>query len=135
MIRVGVCALIFALAWGVYAWVPQYVSGYDSMAEISVLEMAILIPIIMAIGAAAAALALELEVSQGIMLYMLYFALTFGLAWLAGSPLGSALPGNAKVNPPARVAPSGTDPAATPATVAPAKPPAEPEKKIPNLLQ
>lgn len=132
LLRCALAALIFAVTWALYAFLPMYISGYESMAEISGLEMAIFIALMIAVGTAASVLIFELEVTQGILHYMLYFAVTFALAWLAGTPLSAPLTGGAAGTPAPTVTepgPAGQDKPSAPV------PPATPEQKIPNLLQ
>ncbi len=128
--RSTICATAFALSWGLYAFIPAYVSSHTSMSEISGLEMAIFIPLMLVIGTFISVAAMELETLQGLMHYMLYFAITFALAWLSGTQLSAPLSRSA---PPASVAPAVPGKPPTPAV--PAEQPAEPAKKIPNLLQ
>jgi hypothetical protein len=88
-----------------------------------------LIPVMIAIGTAASVLTFELEVIQGALHYALYLGITFILAWLAGAPLTG--PSDKAVAPGGGAPPSISQPA--PST--PTSPAAEPEKKIPSLLQ
>lgn len=127
-LRSGVCAAVFALLWAAYAFVPRYVSGYSSMAEISGMEMAIFLPLMIAAGTFVSVAALELEIVQGLMHYMLYLGVTFILAWLAGTHLAEPLSGQSR--------PVQTPPAVTsPNQPAPVVPASEPEKAVPKLLQ
>ncbi len=127
LVRCGVCALIFAAAWAVYVFVPSYLNDGD---PINGLQVVMLIPIMIAIGTAASVLTLELEVLQGVLHYAFYLGITFLLAWLAGAPLmGPAeSSGPSRVSPPAVTQPGQTTPT-------PTAPQAEPEKKIPSVLQ
>ncbi|MEZ6137896.1 MAG: hypothetical protein R3C53_23660 [Pirellulaceae bacterium] len=131
LVRAGICALGFAASWGVYAFVPAYIKGYDSMAEISGVEMAMFVAIMIAMGTIVSVLSMELEVLQGLMHYMLYFSLTFTLTWLAGTQLADPLsrPSDVGSTPRPAVAP---DQSGTPAPILP--PNTAPPKK-PNLLQ
>ena len=125
--RVGICSLVFAITWALYAFIPAYVFGYDSLVEMGGIQMGIGLLFMVAIGTTAAIMIFELEVAQGLMHYVLYFVLTFFLAWLAGSPLSAALPGNAAPSP------SVTQPTAPQPPNSNA--PSPPEKDLPNLLQ
>ncbi len=125
--RCGVCALIFAAGWAVYAFVPRYLNDGD---PISNLQIVMLIPIMIAIGTAASVLTLELEILQGVLHYAFYLGITFLLAWLAGAPLT----GSNESSAPSRDAPPAvTQPG--PTTPTPTAPQEEPEKKIPSVLQ
>jgi hypothetical protein len=134
LIRCSLAALAFAATWGIYWLVPTYLFDHASTAEISALEMAIFILVMIGLGTATAILIFELEFLQGLLQYMLYFVLTFILAWLAGVPLGEPLSGTS--SPRAR-----TLPATSPRVIPPsdsAAPPAEKQEekgRIPNLLQ
>ncbi len=137
-IRGAVCALGFAATWGLYAFVPWYLSG-SPMAEISAGEMALFVAIMIAMGTAVSVLALELEIVQGLLHYMLYFAISFVLAWLAGTQLAAPLSRQAVAIPTAPSLPpsppgSGAQTQTTPAQ--PAQPRDVPGTgKKPNLLQ
>ncbi|RMF39509.1 MAG: hypothetical protein D6753_13645 [Planctomycetota bacterium] len=124
LVRTSLCSAIFAGLWGLYAYLPRYLTERASMAEISGIELAVYVPIMIAIGAAIAVLTLELEVMQGVALYIFYFAITFLLAWIAGVPL-------------ARPFASGDQQADSPPGVtAPADPgPESTEQRRPKLLQ
>jgi hypothetical protein len=126
LVRCGICGLLFAAAWAIYVYIPNYLNDGDAITGI---QIAMLIPIMIAIGTAASVLTLELEIVQGGLHYALYLGITFILAWLAGAPLTG--PGDNSLVP-AR----GTPPAISqPAPSTPASPAAEPEKKIPSVLQ
>ncbi len=129
LIRCGICALVFAAIWAIYAYVPSYLND-DT--EISGLQILMLIPIMLAIGTVASVLTLELEVIQGILHYALYLGITFILAWLAGAPLTGTRPADEPVNitPPAVKQPQQAAP-----KLPPSPPSDDAEKKIPNLLQ
>lgn len=123
--RCGICAVAFAAAWAVYAYVPAYLNDGDPITGI---QIALLIPVMIAIGAAASVLTLELEVTQGVLHYAFYLGITFVLAWLAGAPLtGSGNSTGPSASPASVVAP------AEPAS--PAAPAAESPRAIPNVLQ
>jgi hypothetical protein len=122
-IRSAICALVFAIGWGLYYVIPGFVSDHKSVAETSVIEMGLMTVLMIGLGTAAAVLALELEIGQGLMLYMLYFVVTFVLAWISGAPLGELLPGNASKPKPGIEAP------ANPAI------PADTMKAPPKILQ
>lgn len=132
--RCGIVSVVFAALWAVYAFVPAYVLGHESMADYGGLEMVIIIPIMIALGTLASVLALELEVTQGVLHYMLYLAVTFLLAWLAGTHLASPLGGSEGSNsPPPATAPS--TPGGTDTQTPDEQPPENKKPQVPNLLQ
>jgi hypothetical protein len=135
-VRIGTGSLVFAATWAIYALVPLYLFEHQSMAEITGLQMAMFIAIMIGLGTVASVLIFELEVVQGMLHYMFYFVITFLLAWLAGTPLAEPLGNGAGSagRPPAIRAPA-TDSAA-PAVPTPKAPVSdEAERKIPKLLQ
>lgn len=128
--RLAICATLFAATWAIYAWVPTYVLGYSSMADIDAVALAVMVPILLVIGTVASVAVFELEIATGFMHYGLYFIVTFILAWMAGTHLAVPLTGSSA---------EGKDPiqqVAPEAGLAPAKPvPDSDATKIPNLLQ
>ncbi len=155
--RCAIVSLLFAVTWAAYAYLPMYLSGYKSMAEIEVMYLLVMLPVMIGIGTAASILGFELEAGQGFMHYMLYFGITLVLALIMGAQIAepfarnpspaSNLPGSAPASP-STTPPANTQPAAkTPVTpTAPpasdkasanpnTKPPATEEKKTPRLLQ
>lgn len=108
LIRCGVCALVFAATWGLYAFIPTYVKGYDSIAEIGGLDLVWVIPIMVAVGMFASVIALELEVYQGALHYLLYVAITLALALIMGTKLASPFAGEVSAK---RAPPSANQPA------------------------
>ncbi|MCA9128931.1 MAG: sulfite exporter TauE/SafE family protein [Planctomycetales bacterium] len=134
-VRCIVCAIAFSITWGVYSIVPAYVSGYSSMQEFSGLDMAIFIPVMILIGSLASLAALELEYMTALLHYVLYFSVTFFLAWLSGAQLSEPL-SNGKQPPTPEPSTVQTAPANPQPNQQPTTPAAEPpEKQIPNLLQ
>lgn len=132
LVRCGVCSIVFASLWGLYAYLPSYLTGD---AEIDGLQVAMLLPIMLALGTIASVLVFELEVLQGLLLYAFYLAITFLLAWLAGAPLMS--PREVKSTVPAP--PAVSQPASKPKAATPVKPPSplppEGTPAVPKLLQ
>jgi hypothetical protein len=136
MIRCGICSILFAAIWGIYVFVPKYVSGYESTAEITGLEMVIFVPIMIAAGTAASVAALELEVIQGALHYGFYLGITFILAWLSGAPLARPLVGENTTTRPAGTTvdrPGSTSPSPLPSPQNPQS--TEPPANVPKLLQ
>ncbi len=90
--RCGICSLIFAAAWLLYTLIPMYlIDGYRSLADISVGYMIVLIPLMIVLGTIASVLIFELEIMQGMLHYMLYFALTLILAIVCGTRIGQPM--------------------------------------------
>lgn len=136
MIRCCIGALAFAATWAIYAFIPAYLFEYTSTAQIGGFEMVLFVAVMIGLGTVAAVLIFELELLQGMLHYMFYFAITFVLAWLAGTPLAEPLSGDEDARPVAPSISAPTTEPASPAAPAPASPPAdEPPRKIPNLLQ
>ena len=134
-IRSGIVAVAFAALWALYAYLPRYVSGYASMSEFTGMDMFIAITVMLIAGTLVAIAALELEATQGVMLYMLYFSITFILAWLAGTRLGAPLSPDGDLGssiPPPATAPAEPGPPAQPDQNTQQL---EPGKEIPKLLQ
>ncbi len=111
VVRGGITSLVFALTWGLYAFVPVYIHGYDSIAEIGAIDLAIMVPIMVAIGMFAAVAALELEFFQGALLYVLYIIVTFVLALVIGTKLAAPFAGGSatKSAPAQQAAPTKTN--------------------------
>ncbi len=124
LVRSAICTVLFAGLWGMYAYLPRYLNERASMAEISGIELAVYVPLMAAIGAAVAVLVMELEVMQGVALYLFYFSITFLLAWVSGVPLARPLAG------------TGSGAIVPPGNAAPVDPRTEPaEQTLPKLLQ
>ncbi len=132
LIRCGVCSLVFASLWGLYAYLPGYLTGE---AEIDGMQVAMLLPIMLAFGTIASVLVFELEVLQGLLLYTFYLVITFVLAWLSGASL-MRLPEADRAAPSAPVV---SQPAGKPKAAVPGKPPtptpSEATPDVPKLLQ
>ena len=144
LVRCGICAAVFAIGWALYRFIPAYVSGHSSVAETRAIEMVLMFAVMIGIGTAAAVLALELEIAQGLLLYMLYFLITFVLVWVSGAPLGEFLPrknSSAAVptmsSPPSSSEVPGRESTANQATPSSANetPGGPPPRDIPKLLQ
>ncbi|MEO8269087.1 MAG: hypothetical protein ABI557_05170 [Aureliella sp.] len=138
LIRCGVCAIVFASTWGLYAYLPSYLTGE---VETDGMQIAMLLPVMIALGTIAAVLAFELEILQGLLLYAFYLVTTFTLAWLAGAPLmhpreaKSTAPAPPAISQPAnKPSNSGKPGPATPTKPAAPTPP-ESTPAVPKLLQ
>lgn len=141
IIRCAIVAVVFMITWGIYASVPMYLSEYKSLAEIELIYLFILVPLMILIGAAASVLALELEVVQGTLHYLLYFALTVILALIMGTQIARPFAkdkAGGRANPPAAIQPQapgkGSQPSTSPSKqAAPAAPKSNDNK--PKILQ
>lgn len=133
LIRCGVCAVLFAAIWAVYAFVPRYL---NDDAEVTGIQIVMLLPVMIGLGTAASVLALELEIIQGILHYAFYLGITFVLAWLAGAPLTGPREAQSTdiSRPPALTQPQPNPPKKN-AAPSPPPPSSETGKNIPNLLQ
>jgi hypothetical protein len=119
LVRLGICAAVFALTWAVY-WLVAYYFGNRVLAQVDTLQMAILVAIMFGLGVAVSIGACELEVGQSFMHYAIYFLATLLLALIAGVQLAEpfatnpndamlGLPkGSQKVLLPQQTAPSST---------------------------
>ncbi len=106
LVRGGITSLVFALTWGLYALIPTYLHGYESIAEIAALDLVIMIPIMVAIGMFASVAAMELEFYQGAMHYLSYIIVTFVLALIMGTKIASPFAGDAGAKTRAPAAPT-----------------------------
>ncbi|MCA9194857.1 MAG: hypothetical protein KDB03_23965 [Planctomycetales bacterium] len=129
-VRSGICAVLFALTWGLYVMIPKYVNGHATMAEFTGMDMLIMFPIMMAVGISASVLIFELELVQGVLHYTLYLGATLLLGLLSGADLaepfsgGSAAPG---ISPPSQMVPAEVNPGSSQSQETPAN--------VPKLLQ
>lgn len=130
--RLAICATLFAATWAIYAWVPTYVLGHSSMADIDAVALAVMVPILLVVGTVVSVAVFELEIATGFMHYGLYFVATFVLAWMAGTHLAAPLSGSSTAGTDSieQVAPDAA--VAAPKTIPDASSDAG---KIPNLLQ
>lgn len=98
--RVGICALIFAVTWGLY-WFLAYYMGNKTLADVNAVEFAIFLAIMFVVGSLGSLVAMDLDFGQALLHYAMYFAATFLLAIVAGisisEPMSSG--GNASGNP------------------------------------
>ncbi len=81
--RVGVCALIFAVTWGLY-WFLAIYFGNKTLADVDAVQFAIYLGIMFAVGSLGSLVAMDLAFGQALLHYAMYFAVTFLLAMLAG---------------------------------------------------
>ncbi len=134
LVRCGICAAIFAGSWLLFAFVPIYLSGEKTLSEVPGSYMLFTIPIMIAIGSFTAVLALELEVIQGVLEYLLYFAITLILAMIMGTNLSSSFSGTSPSKSPAVAPSSPSTPKSPDIPSTPADTPEEEKPKI-NILQ
>ncbi len=97
-IRLGACAGIFALTWGLY-WLLGYYLGNKSIADIDTVTFAILLALMTVAGTFGSLGSLELEFGQSFLHYMLYLAATILLALVAGVELAEPFSGGSTKNP------------------------------------
>lgn len=141
IIRCGIVSLVFMITWAIYAFVPMYVGGFDTLAEIDTPYLLFVVPVMILVGAAASILALELETAQGSLHYMLYFAVTLFLALIMGTEIARPFASSDSPSPrspaaetvPADTAKAPTAPSTSPAPIPPK--PADSGAKKPRLLQ
>jgi len=81
--RVGVCALIFAVTWGLY-WFLAIYFGNKTLADVDAVQFAIYLGIMFVVGSLGSLVAMDLAFGQALLHYAMYFAVTFLLAMLAG---------------------------------------------------
>jgi hypothetical protein len=80
-LRVAACAAVYAVLWGLVAIVSQYVLGGE---RFEIVHIAVLVPVLVAIGASAAYLSLDLEYGIGALHYGLYLVVTVLLRLILG---------------------------------------------------
>jgi len=126
--RVGICALIFAVTWGLY-WFLAYYMGNKTLADVDAVQFAMFLAVMFAIGSLGSLVAMDLEFSQALLHYAMYFAATFLLAMVAGVQLSEPMSsGGSKPDYPS-LNPKLTNPQLnSPQLNAPGKPPATPAK-------
>ncbi|MEQ1828355.1 MAG: hypothetical protein ABL921_20510 [Pirellula sp.] len=102
--RVGICAAIFALTWGLY-WMLSSYMGNKVLADVDPLQFAVFIALMFLAGTVGSLAVMELEVGQSLMHYAMFFGITLLLAMVAGLELadplsnGSSDPINKITNP------------------------------------
>lgn len=142
LIRCGVCALAFAGSWLLFAFVPMYLTGEKSMADVPGSFMLFTFPVMIAIGTFVSVGALELEFVQAALHYLLYLAITLILALIMGTKLSDSFSGDTTSPGPAIVSPAVPGAPKTPDAAKPTEKPTEkpadkPEQEKPkiNVLQ
>ena len=81
--RVGVCALIFSVTWGLY-WFLAFYMGSKTLAEVDSVQFAIFLAAMFVVGTLGSLVAMDLDFGQALLHYAMYFAVTFLLAMIAG---------------------------------------------------
>jgi hypothetical protein len=139
IIRCSICALAFAGCWLLFAFVPMYVTGEKSMADVPGSFMLFTFPVMIVIGTFVSVGALELEFVQGALHYLLYLAITLILALIMGTKLSDSFSGDSSNSVPAVTKPAvlGTPPKTPEPAKATEKPADKPESEKPkiNVLQ
>jgi len=82
-IRIGACALVYAILWGLVVLVRVYVFEGDPF---EVVHMVVILPIMVAIGSFAAYASLDLEFGTAAIHYGMYLAVTVILRLIMGLP-------------------------------------------------
>jgi hypothetical protein len=88
--RVGICALVFAVSWGLY-WFLAYYMGNKTLADIDSIQFAVFLAVMFGFGTIGSLACMELEFSQSLMHYGMYFGATFLLAMIAGVQIAEPL--------------------------------------------
>ena len=88
--RVGVCASIFAVTWGLY-WFLAFYMGRKTLAEVESIEFAMFLGTMFVVGTLGSMAAMELDFGQALLHFSMYFAVTFLLAILSGVQLSESL--------------------------------------------
>lgn len=82
IIRSSICGLIYAVLWGVYSLLVQYLFN----GQVEVFQMVYLVPPLIAAGAVASLASLDLDFMNGAIHFASYVAVTVLLLFLMGSP-------------------------------------------------
>lgn len=127
--RTAIVSVIFMITWAIYAFIPMYVGSYKTLAEIDMVSVGLVVPVMIVLGAAASIYAMELEAMQGVLHYLLYFAVTLFLALVMGTQIAQPFARTQSNKPAAASTPSPAS--AAPAASGTAKPPA-PRADDPN---
>ncbi len=136
LLRTAVCSLVFAGTWFLYGMIALYLDN-KSLADVPVLQMALLMVGMMVIGTIASLATLELEIGQAAMHYLTYFAAAFFLCLIMGVELAEPLAKqktipSATTNSSTRVPPPTLNKMAPPPKTSPAKPALQPPSNTPS---
>ena len=88
--RVGVCALIFAVTWGLY-WFLAFYMGNKTLADVDSIQFAIFLGTMFVVGTLGSMAAMELDFGQALLHFSMYFAVTFLLAIISGVQLSEPM--------------------------------------------
>jgi len=83
-IRVTICALVYALLWAAYAWLPAYAFNLQ---HYQVFHLLLIAPPIFIAGATAAFASLDLDFGTGLLHYGMYVLVSGALAMFVGAQL------------------------------------------------
>lgn len=143
VVRCAIVSAVFMITWAIYALVPMYLGDFKRLSEIEVPYLLLVVPVMIVLGSLASTLTLELEAMQGVLHYLLYFAVTLALALVMGTQIAQpfAEAGSTPVRAPqgsqpavqSAPAPAAGAPSPLPKPADPAKSPQKPPKK--SLLQ
>lgn len=84
ILRVGICSIVYAALWAVFAWVPSLAFHLD---QLEVFHLMFLIPPIMALGAVASLASLDLDFGSALVHYGLYVLVSVILCFIMGIQL------------------------------------------------
>lgn len=90
-LRAAACGGVYAVTWGIYWLVPQYLLETATMAETTLITASVLLIAMVVIGSITAVLSFELENFAGVMHYLLYLGVTMLLAIVAGAAIAEPL--------------------------------------------
>ena len=79
VIRVLACSLVYAVLWGVYAWLPSFAFNLQTL---EVFHLLLILPPIIAVGAFAAFASLDLDFGTGLIHYGFYLLVTVVLSFI-----------------------------------------------------
>jgi hypothetical protein len=88
--RIGACAAVFGLSWGLY-WFLAYYLGNKTLSQVDAVQFAIFVVLMFVVGTLGSMLSMELEIGQSLLHYSMFFAVTFLLALLMGVTIAEPL--------------------------------------------
>jgi hypothetical protein len=83
-VRVGICSIVYAALWAVFAWVPSLAFHLD---QLEVFHLLFLIPPIVVLGAVASLASLDLDFGSALVHYGLYVLVSVILCFIMGIQL------------------------------------------------
>lgn len=123
-LRSAICALVYALLWGGYHFLPADATS-------AVYNWILIAPPFLLVGAGAAFATLDLEVENAFFHYCFYVLVTLALGYVAGLPMPWQTPPRTRPTPAPRAAPQATPPATAPQAAVRGLP--IPEPRLPPL--